>query len=174
MLPQDIIVATVTLASALTDVRRGKVYNWLTYPAALIGLVLSFFFAPPDPWQSALGLGGALLMYGILRKVGSMGAGDVKLMAAIGALKGLPFVVFSSIYIILIAACTALVLLAWGGKLLPALRWMGTTMVSLVVPAVRPPASFEGGKAEMPFAPAIFIGTVWCLYLEAVRGPFAF
>ena len=174
MLPQDVIVVLVTFTGALTDVRSGKVYNWLTYPAALVGLALSFFFAPPDPWQSALALGGALLLNGILRTVGRMGARDLKLMAAIGALKGLPFVIFSSVYIILIAACAALVLLAWGGKLLPALRWMATTMVALLVPAVRPPASFDGGKAEMPFAPAIFIGTVWCLYLEAVRGPFAF
>jgi prepilin peptidase CpaA len=173
MLPQNIILAAVTLTATFTDMKWGKVYNWLTFPAAALGVALSFFFAPPDPWQSLLGLAGALVMYGILRKVGRMGAGDVKLMAAVGALKGLPFVVFASIYIIVIAGVASIVILAWERRLIPALRWVAATMASLLVPNMEP-LPFDGGKTEMPFAPAIFLGVLWCLYLEATFGPFSF
>ena len=112
-------------------------------------------------------------MYTILRKVGRMGAGDVKLMAAVGALKGFPFVVFASIYIIVVAGIASIFILAFERRLVPALRWVAATMVSLLVPNMEP-LPFDGGKTEMPFAPAIFLGVLWCLYLEATYGAFSF
>ena len=83
--------ATVCAAAAsVTDLRSRRIPNWLTGPAFLLGIALH------------LGLGGlrgagvALLASLIAGSVffvffiaGGMGAGDVKLMAAVGALAGL-------------------------------------------------------------------------------------
>jgi prepilin peptidase CpaA len=170
---QTILLALVTFVGAYTDVRWGKVYNWLTYPAALVGLGLSFISPPPDPWQSLAGLGGALLIYGTLRKIGRMGAGDVKMMAVVGAFKGLPFVIFASVYIVVAAALAAIAILAFNGRLVSTLRWAATVTVSAVTPGVTP-RPLDRRQTDMPLAPAIFIGCVWCLYLEAVNGPFTF
>lgn len=173
MLPQTAVLIVVAATAAFTDMKWGKVYNWLTVPAAAAGVALSFFFPTPGPWQSLTGLAGALVMYAILRRVGRMGAGDVKLMAAVGALKGFPFVVFASIYIIVVAGIASILILAFERRLVPALRWVAATMASLLVPNLEP-VPFEGGKTEMPFAPAILIGVLWCVYLEATYGAFSF
>src|SRR5262249_41827165 len=97
MTPQNMIVVFLAAICAYTDLRHGKIYNKLTYPAVVLGIALSFFQSNPDPYQSAAGLAGALCFYGLLRKFSGMGAGDVKLMAAIGAIKGLPFFIFSTL-----------------------------------------------------------------------------
>ena len=34
------ILALVLIAAAICDLRRGNVYNWLTYPAVVVGLAL--------------------------------------------------------------------------------------------------------------------------------------
>ena len=170
---QTILVAAVTLTGAATDLRRGKVYNWLTYPAVVVGIALSLFAAPPSFGDSLAGAGGALLVFAVLRKLGRMGAGDVKLMAAVGALKGLPFVLYASYYSIVVAGLSAIMLLALNRRLVPTLRWGVSIAVSTVVPGVAP-QRLEGGQTDMPLAPAIFLGTLYCLYLEAVAGPITF
>ena len=43
----DVPLLAVVVLAAWTDVRDGKVYNWLTYPAALAGLLLNAAVRPP-------------------------------------------------------------------------------------------------------------------------------
>ena len=173
MTAQTILSIAITFVGAATDLRRGKVYNWLTYPAALGGLALSFVIAPPSPIQSIAGLGVALLLFGTLRKVGRMGAGDVKLMAAIGALQGPAFVLYAGFYTVVVAGIAAVLLLAANRRLVPTLRWAASLAVSSVVPGVAS-KRLAGGQTDMPLAPSIFVAVVYCAYLEAVRGPFSF
>ena len=79
----------VTLVAAATDLRRFRVYNALTFPALLGGLVAS-------TWIGGLaGLGhsllGAATGFGVLvvfHALGGVGAGDVKLFTALGAWLG--------------------------------------------------------------------------------------
>jgi prepilin peptidase CpaA len=171
---QSILLVLLSLACAVTDFRAGKIYNKLTYPSIAVGVALSFFFSPPDPLMSVAGVVGALLGYSLLYKIGGMGAGDVKLMMGIGALKGLPFVFFASFYIFCIAGLAALVIVTWKGRLVPVVKWVAGTLASTVIPGVNPP-ELEGGMTTMPFAPAIFLGGTFCVILEALNGqPFTF
>jgi len=171
---QAVLVLLLTAVCAFTDFRQGKIYNKVTYPAAAAGLVLSLASPPPTFAWSLAGLVGALAAYGLLSRVGGMGIGDVKLMAALGALKGLPFIFFASFYIFLAASVAGVAVLAWNGRLLPALKWVGGTLASAVVPGYSPP-KLEGGMTTMPFGPSIFIGTAFCLLLEYSNGaPFTF
>jgi prepilin peptidase CpaA len=169
---QNVIVMLLMVICVYTDLRHEKIYNKLTYPAVLLGLGLSFFQPHPDPYQSVAGLAVALCFYGLLRKFSGIGAGDVKLMAAIGALKGFSFIVFSSLYIFGFGALVGMALLAWRGRLIPAARWVLLTVASVVVPGMQRPAR-EGETISMPFAPAICLGVVYCVYLEAVNGQFS-
>lgn len=171
---QSSLAILLTLICAVTDIRRGKIYNKVTYPAVAVGLGLSFLLSPPVPLTSAAGIVGALIGYGLLCKIGGMGAGDVKLMAAVGALKGLPFVFFSSFYIFCAASFAGLLVLAWQGRLLPVAKWVAGTLLASVIPGAHPPR-LEGGMTMMPFGPFIFVGTSACVILESVYGrSFAF
>lgn len=83
----------------ITDSRTGKIPNLLTFPLMFIGLVLNGW------WFGLEGLGysfGAMLLgiafYMPFAMVGAFGMGDVKLMAAIGALGGFRFVIGAFLY----------------------------------------------------------------------------
>jgi prepilin peptidase CpaA len=83
-------VVTVTLvAAAVIDGYKLKVPNWLTFPMIISGWVYSAAYSPFAGWEglmySLVGtvVGLALLMPAYA--IGGMGAGDVKLLAGIGA-----------------------------------------------------------------------------------------
>lgn len=118
------VVTLATVVSAVTDLWKFKVYNALTLPLLISGLV---YHGVVGGAQGVLGsLTGALFGFGILIApyiMGGMGAGDVKLMSAVGAWLG-----FSLTYQVFIASSIAagiyaLVLLVMSKKLLE--TWVG-------------------------------------------------
>ena len=111
-----VVVIVAALIAAATDIWKFKVYNALTLPLLLGGLI---YHAATAGWaglaNSALGLlfGFAILL--LFYAMGGMGAGDVKLMAAIGAWLGMPmtFYVFiasglaGGVYAVALLVCAA-------------------------------------------------------------------
>jgi prepilin peptidase CpaA len=90
IVPATVVTAGV-LVGAVTDLWKFKVYNLLTLPLLLSGLVYHGFV---DGWP---GMGASLIgaVFGftlllLFYVMGGMGGGDVKLMAAIGAWLGVP------------------------------------------------------------------------------------
>jgi prepilin peptidase CpaA len=85
-----VVLLTVVLVTAMcTDLRSSRIPNWLTFPAmgfALVGHAWLGGFL--GALFSLAGLGAGLGLFLILYVSGSIGAGDVKLMAAVGALVG--------------------------------------------------------------------------------------
>jgi prepilin peptidase CpaA len=83
------IALALAITSAVFDVQQRRIPNWLTYPGIVSGLVLRAILSG---WKGLLGsVTGFLLLGGIMflfYAVKAMGAGDVKLMAAVGALVG--------------------------------------------------------------------------------------
>ena len=83
-----LLVAVVTLAG-IYDIRFRKIPNWLNVTGVILGLVTNTLLGGWHGLSHALlGLGLALFLYLPLYAIRGMGAGDVKLMAAIGALAG--------------------------------------------------------------------------------------
>jgi prepilin peptidase CpaA len=83
-------VVTVTLiVAAVIDGLQLKVPNWLTFPMILSGWVYSAVLTGYPWWEgllySLLGTAVGLLLLLPAYAIGGMGAGDVKLMAGIGA-----------------------------------------------------------------------------------------
>lgn len=87
-----IVLALVVLIAGYYDIRWRRIPNWLTLSSALIGFALNAFLAN-TPWDGLkFALWGFLLATLInfpLYALHARGAGDVKLLAAVGALVGL-------------------------------------------------------------------------------------
>jgi len=83
------LALALALAAAFLDVQQRRIPNWLTYPGILVGVSLRGLLLGWKGVGSALAgclLGGGILL--VFYAVRAMGAGDVKLMAAIGSLVG--------------------------------------------------------------------------------------
>src|SRR5215468_1352645 len=83
------LAAAVAVVAAIIDVRERRIPNRITYPAMIVGLALQ---ALMHGWHGLLlGLEGGLLFGGVFflfHLVRAMGAGDVKLAAALGCIVG--------------------------------------------------------------------------------------
>jgi prepilin peptidase CpaA len=107
---QTAIVLAVLAASVslVTDILWRRIPNVVTLPAAGVGLILALV---AGGWKGLL-LSGAGLALGFLLMilpyyVGGMGAGDVKLMAALGALTGVAAIIQIFLYTALIGGVLA-------------------------------------------------------------------
>jgi len=83
------ILFTLLGMAAVIDVRTYRIPNWLTGPAALVGLCLHTFADQLSGFMFSLeGIALGLGLFVILYACGWMGAGDVKLFAAVGSFLG--------------------------------------------------------------------------------------
>jgi prepilin peptidase CpaA len=89
----EAVVLALVLAAAVYDVRYRRIPNWLTLLGVLVGVALNGFLDQARPGllvSSLMGLAIAFVVYFVLYVLHAMGAGDVKLMAAVGAIVGWP------------------------------------------------------------------------------------
>jgi prepilin peptidase CpaA len=155
----------ITLGWAVvTDLKSRRISNRLTYPAAALGLAIH---TATGGWgglaTSALGL---LLGLGLLLLpfyLGAMGGGDVKLLAAIGALQGPQFVLMTAVYAGLAGGVLALGYLIRQRGLAAAVRYSAGGWVG----GVRPDAPKAGA---IPYGPAIAAGALIVLLRTALGG----
>lgn len=84
-----VLLAILVTFAAYWDIRWRRIPNWLTVTGVALGLVLSWFLDVPGIRASLKGLGLAFAIYFVLYLLRGMGAGDVKLMAAVGATAGM-------------------------------------------------------------------------------------
>ncbi len=74
-----------SLVAALTDLRQGRIPNWLTLPLWVLGLARAIYLGGATGCAGAMGVSMLLaLPYVALWVLAKGGAGDAKLMAAIG------------------------------------------------------------------------------------------
>lgn len=94
----DAFLLVVLFICSMTDLIYRKIYNAVLLPALFFALVYSTYIGGWDGLgQSLLGLLVGLLILILPFAKGGMGAGDVKLLGVIGALKGVKFVLYSAI-----------------------------------------------------------------------------
>jgi prepilin peptidase CpaA len=147
------VVALVVLA-ARTDVRARRIPNALTGPAIVLALSAHFAF---EGWSglrgSLLGMlvaGGVMLPGWLLRFTG---AGDVKLMAAVGAWFAFPQAVIATLLALVAGGVVAIVVAA---------RLAAWVVRPGAVAASPPP----GSGVRFPFALAALAGSICGLWIR--------
>jgi len=89
-----VAIAVATLIASATDLWKFKVYNVLTIPLLGTGLVVSTFLGGQDGLiSSLLGAGVGFGLLAIFYALGGVGAGDVKLLTAVGSWLG-PYLIY--------------------------------------------------------------------------------
>jgi len=153
--PTVIVLSVATY----TDLRSRRIPNWLVLPFFAIGVVVSGFHGWHGLGQSLSGAGLGLLLYGILFFMGGMGAGDVKLCAAIGAWIGPVQLIYAVILTGLAGGLMALAWAVWAGFLGELFQHAGD--LAFGSKADRGEAVLSNPRRrKMPYAPAIAIGTL--------------
>jgi prepilin peptidase CpaA len=128
----EIILILVVIVAAWHDVRTRHIPNWIPVSGAILGIVLQI-------WQSGLqgaliSIAGAALGLGIFLPfymLGGMGAGDVKLFGAVGALVGPSALVLVFVFTGLLGGLAAVVLAVSKGRLRPTLQQTGELMLDV-------------------------------------------
>jgi prepilin peptidase CpaA len=171
--PRTGVLLVLLVAAAASDYRRYRIPNWLTMGGTLFALVYNT--AVPPVWHAGwtwapagmlLGLGAMLPMYAI----GAMGAGDVKLMAMIGAFLGLSATMQALLFSIVTGGVAALVyalrkrvmarMLANAGGVMRGMLW---STVAGKAPSLQAGAMPSVGK--LAYGISISVGTA--IYLVA-------
>lgn len=161
------VVAGLMLVIAVwRDLLHSRIDNWLTMSGACLALLLHINASGLQGAQdSLLGLciGLALLLPFYIK--GGMAAGDVKLMAAIGACVGVQPIFWIAMYSLLAGSVLALSLLLVKRELGPGLLHMGQQISAFACTRVWVPATSITSKKNsiltqrFPYAAAIATGS---------------
>jgi prepilin peptidase CpaA len=156
-----VLVGVLALASWF-DLRTRRIPNALTFPTVAVGLMLGgLFFGLDGLRDSAQGAGLGLALLFPLFVLRWMGAGDVKLMAAVGALKGFEFVFFACMWAAVFGGAIALFGLLRS-------RRLKLAMAHLYYSSPFTPGDGSFITAwRVPYGPAIALGSL--LALQGVR-----
>ncbi|MDF1667235.1 MAG: A24 family peptidase [Planctomycetota bacterium] len=159
-----VLLFAVLIIAAVTDLRDRKVYNWLTFPAMAFGLTLAWANGGVDLlWNHfAFGFLPAVAIFGILVAIRALSAGDMKLVAAIGAIMGSPFIYGSIFWSMLAGSLIAIGTLAWQGVLLRGLGRAARYAITIKAP----PEGEDIIKQKVPYGVAISIGTLFHWFVE--------
>ena len=154
-----VLVIGAGIAATVVDIRQRRVPNVLTMGLASMGLVLAMAGVSGVTVGGALGglaLGLALLLPAHV--FGATGAGDVKLLAAFGALLGPGGVFDAFLRAAILGGVMALAVALWRGRLRETLY--GTAMLVTRNRAVTAIIEHPAANNRFPYAPAIACGAV--------------
>jgi prepilin peptidase CpaA len=179
----NILLLMLVAASGFFDAKERKIPNKITFTGILIGILFNFIIGG---WmgllQSIIGMFAGLAIFFLPFIMGGMGAGDVKLMGAIGALMGWKFSLLTALYSALVGGAMVVVYLLYTGKLRDYIKKMVLSLIRLLFHFVnqlrynekidRLQQSFtkngqEYKKIYIPYGVAIAGGTVLVLVASA-------
>ncbi len=161
-----IYTLVVALIAAWTDWRTRRIPNWLTVPALALGIGANALTAGwPGAKASLEGAGLALVILLPFVLMRGLGAGDWKLMGALGALLG-PYLFLVALFT---SACVTVLMgvlhLIRSGQMMTTLRNLAVLVRGAFSFGFRshPEISLDNPKlVKMPFGVAAAIATVIC------------
>lgn len=157
-MPQLVVLSLGLTAAVVTDVRSRRIPNWLTGAIAAAGFGLAFGGGVVTPGRAALGLLVGLLLMMPGHVIGATGAGDVKLMAAIGAVVGPDVAVRSFLYSAVAGGVFAIAVAARRGVLASTLQ--DTSRLVTAPAEARQTIESSGRANRFAYGPAIAVGTL--------------
>jgi prepilin peptidase CpaA len=154
--------------ACVTDLRSARIPNLLTFSALALGLLFHGLAPSGSGVQAALvGLLAGLLVFFPFFALGAMGAGDVKLMAALGAWLGWQPAIQVALYGAVAGGVLALALAMWRGYLRTAMRNILALVRYWAVVGIKPlpELTLEAGTGlRLPYALPIMVGLVVTLW----------
>jgi prepilin peptidase CpaA len=161
----ETLLLLLVTAAAINDLASRRIPNLLL----LFGLVaaLSLHALSPDPGQALLscftGAGVGLLIFLPFYLMRGMAAGDVKMMATVGAFTGPAVALHIAVFAWCAGGLMALAIIVFRGRLRLAATnvWNMVRQSALRLPAVHAGARPSAGA--MPYGVAIALGTIYFL-----------
>jgi prepilin peptidase CpaA len=156
--------------AAWWDLRTRKIPNLLTYPMMLFGLTYHGLTADlAGLGFSAAGLLAGTAVFLVPYMMGGMGAGDAKLMGAVGALLGTTGVVVAAVISVLIGLVYAVVLLvthrAYGAAFIKR-SWSTLKTFLFTRQWIYIPPGKEEKQPVLSYAVPIAVGTLFTVFLR--------
>jgi len=160
----------IAAAACITDVHSRRIPNWLTFGAAAAAFAFHFAEAgQAGAQQAAAGWVTGLFLFMPLFLLGGMGAGDVKLLAALGAWLGPGAAFWLAIYGSMSGGVLAVIVALRHNYLATAVRNLGLLgrFWWLSGPRQMPSLTLERGTGpRLAYAVPLFLGTVITIWLR--------
>jgi prepilin peptidase CpaA len=152
----------LAIAIAYYDVRYRRIPNRLVLATLVSGLILnSLFGGLAGLYGSVSGCLLAFILMFILHIFGAMGAGDVKLFAAIGAVTGVQFVLPTFLIVVLTGGLLAVVSMIRAGAVITTMHRVLQILVGLLPGWEMPKFAVPSDrKHTIPYGVAITVGTI--------------
>lgn len=162
------ILITVLVICFITDLKQQRIYNKVIFPS--LAAVLVIHLAASGFSGLKLSMQGLLAGFAVLiipYFLGGIGAGDVKLLALIGAIKGSDFVINTALYMAVIGGLIALVIIAANGTLADVMKQIWVWVYSLVC-GIKYKLEFPTSAylKRYPYGVAIVGGAFICLFFK--------
>lgn len=163
----NMLLFAVLVICVITDLRCRKIYNFVVFPALIIAVCLNGFLLGISGISNSLigfivGLGILIIPY----LFGGIGAGDVKLLALIGAIHGTSFVVTSAIYMALIGGIIGLGILIFRKGLLKRIKYGFNSLIGLKY-GIKPNSNINK-RIAFPYGVAIAGGAFMAFFFQGV------
>lgn len=165
-----LIIASVALAltAAYTDIRWGKIFNVITVPFALLGLLLNTVWGG---WEglfvSLAGIAAGFALWLVSNVLGRiLGGGDIKLLMAFGALLGPVFMLWTFAWGALIGGVMAIVMALRRGLLQKVVRQLGTSLYLRAAASAPMEITDGAGEVRLPYAIALGAGALLTIAIK--------
>lgn len=153
-----LLLLLILALAVVWDARRHRIPNLLTYGALLIGLALQYAFLHGEGLMTGLkGAGMGLIVLLPFFLTNGMGAGDVKLMAAVGSFIGPMAALTAACFALVVGGCVALILILRSGELVSLYRRYSAMITAR---AFLPAEPGSVARHRFPFSSAIAVGTL--------------
>lgn len=171
----DILVLALTAICLYTDLRWNKIYNKVVLPFAFTGVIVQLYcHGIRGLAEGMAGFTTGLLFLLIPFVVKQVGAGDVKLLATIGLIKGSQFTLMVFVGAAVAGGLMSCVLLARQGRLLSSLRTIGGVVLFRLgrIPSPYALTSLERAAPGdvIPFGVAVFAGVIAAYVYPLITG----
>jgi prepilin peptidase CpaA len=165
------MVLAICVLACVTDLRTRRIPNLLTLGGAVLALL---YILSIDGWRavlsvSILGWAAGLAVFLPFYLLGGLGAGDVKLVACIGAWLGPVLALWTGLYAALAGGVMAVVLALATGHLASALRNVYVLVMHFRTEGVRPHPSLtleRSAGPRLPYAVPIAAGAIAAIWLH--------
>jgi len=163
------VIAIVLLIAVITDMRFQKIPNWLTYPSIIIGMIYHTGIRGHDGlFFSIGGAGVGILVLSFFYLMGGIGAGDVKLMGAVGGFLGPKGTFIAFLFTSIVGGIYSLMLMVLHGYLKQAAVKYGAIIKTLAFPRkmVYIPSPKREEKPRLRYGIAIALGSLISVVLR--------